>query len=138
MIMYSMCCLILLSYQLSSFTTVSAKNTRQELRPPVKRGNNAFQACLNNFEIHTDKIIRTQDSRNMGAKYINEIDVSSREDCLRLCCETEYCDVFVFEEKVIVCRNFLLLRGITQHKSYFIILFFLEPRQLLSFRMWNS
>jgi hypothetical protein len=36
----------------------------------------------------------------MGAKYLNEIDLSSREECLRLCCETSTCDVFVFEEKV--------------------------------------
>ncbi|XP_046664368.1 uncharacterized protein LOC124357034 isoform X1 [Homalodisca vitripennis] len=55
--------------------------------------------CLDSFDIHQDKIIRTQDSRAMGAKYINERDVSSREECLRLCCETQDCDVFVFEEK---------------------------------------
>ncbi|XP_044731825.1 nuclear transcription factor Y subunit beta [Chrysoperla carnea] len=35
----------------------------------------------------------------MGAKYLNEIDLGSREECLRLCCETDNCDVFVFEEK---------------------------------------
>ncbi|XP_054264350.1 low-density lipoprotein receptor-related protein 11 isoform X2 [Macrosteles quadrilineatus] len=55
--------------------------------------------CLDSFDIHQDKIIRTQDSRAMGAKYINERDVPTREDCLRLCCETQDCDVFVFEEK---------------------------------------
>ncbi|XP_075225619.1 uncharacterized protein LOC142326790 isoform X2 [Lycorma delicatula] len=58
-----------------------------------------FQTCLDNFEIYQDKIIRTQDSRAMGARYINERDVASREDCLRLCCETPDCDVFVFEER---------------------------------------
>ncbi|GLV41935.1 uncharacterized protein CBL_00397 [Carabus blaptoides fortunei] len=35
----------------------------------------------------------------MGAKYLNEIDLGSREECLRLCCETDTCDVFVYEEK---------------------------------------
>lgn len=58
------------------------------------------QTCIDNFDIHRDKIIRTQDSQNMGAKYLNEIELGSREECLRLCCETENCDVFVFEEKV--------------------------------------
>ncbi|XP_017775989.1 PREDICTED: uncharacterized protein LOC108562229 isoform X2 [Nicrophorus vespilloides] len=57
------------------------------------------QTCIENFDIHKDKIIRTQDSRAMGAKYLNEIDLDSREECLRLCCETENCDVFVYEEK---------------------------------------
>lgn len=69
-------------------------------RKIVKRGDIDLQTCINNFDIHTDKIIRTQDSRDMGAKYLNEIDLGSREECLRLCCETENCDVFVFEEKV--------------------------------------
>ncbi|VEN47560.1 unnamed protein product [Callosobruchus maculatus] len=58
-----------------------------------------LQTCIDNFNVHRDKIIRTQDSQNMGAKYLNEIDLGSREECLRLCCETDNCDVFVFEEK---------------------------------------
>lgn len=35
----------------------------------------------------------------MGATFLDDADVNSREQCLRLCCETENCDVFVFEEK---------------------------------------
>lgn len=66
----------------------------------IKRNDIDLQTCISNFDIHKDKIIRTQDSRDMGAKYLNEIDLGSREECLRLCCETEDCDVFVFEEKV--------------------------------------
>lgn len=65
-----------------------------------KRNDIDLQTCISNFDIHKDKIIRTQDSRDMGAKYLNEIDLGSREECLRLCCETKDCDVFVFEEKV--------------------------------------
>lgn len=65
-----------------------------------KRSDIDLQMCIENFDVHKDKIIRTQDSKDMGAKYINEIDLGSREECLRLCCETENCDVFVFEEKV--------------------------------------
>ncbi|KAJ8963701.1 hypothetical protein NQ317_009789 [Molorchus minor] len=66
----------------------------------VKRADIDLQTCIDNFNVHRDKIIRTQDSQNMGAKYLNEIDLGSREECLRLCCETDNCDVFVFEEKV--------------------------------------
>ncbi|XP_049788833.1 uncharacterized protein LOC126194676 isoform X1 [Schistocerca nitens] len=65
-----------------------------------KRYDADIQNCIENFDIHSDKIIRTQDSLDMGAKYINEVEVASREECLRLCCETNSCDVFVFEEKV--------------------------------------
>lgn len=67
-----------------------------------KRSDIDLQVCLENFNIKLDEIIRTQDSQQMGAKYLNEVDLGSREECLRLCCETEECDVFVFEEKVSV------------------------------------
>ncbi|XP_071634211.1 uncharacterized protein [Temnothorax longispinosus] len=71
------------------------------IRASEKRhgGANDYQMCLESFDIHKDKIIRTQDSRDMGAKYLNVLDVDSRLDCLKYCCETERCDVFIFEEK---------------------------------------
>jgi hypothetical protein len=59
-----------------------------------------YQMCLDSFDIHRDKIIKTQDSRDMGAKYLSVLDMDSRLDCLKYCCETERCDVFIFEEKV--------------------------------------
>lgn len=52
------------------------------------------------FDVKLDMIIRTEESRAMGAKFLDHADLGSREECLRLCCETEDCDVFVFEEKV--------------------------------------
>ncbi|KAH0948999.1 hypothetical protein HN011_007711 [Eciton burchellii] len=58
-----------------------------------------YQMCLDSFDIHRDKIIKTQDSRDMGAKYLSVLDMDSRLDCLKYCCETERCDVFIFEEK---------------------------------------
>ncbi|XP_058453350.1 uncharacterized protein LOC131431567 [Malaya genurostris] len=58
-----------------------------------------LETCLVHFDIHLNTIIRTEESRSMGAKFLDNADVSSREQCLRLCCETENCDVFVFEEK---------------------------------------
>ncbi|XP_038214531.1 low-density lipoprotein receptor-related protein 11-like [Zerene cesonia] len=56
-------------------------------------------ACAARFDVQRDKIIRTEESREMGARYLSELDVGSRRECLRLCCETDGCDVFVFEEK---------------------------------------
>lgn len=57
-------------------------------------------ACAARFDVQRDKIIRTEESREMGARYLSELDVGARHECLRLCCETEACDVFVYEEKV--------------------------------------
>lgn len=57
-------------------------------------------ACGARFDVQRDKIIRTEESREMGARYLSELDVGARQECLRLCCETDSCDVFVYEEKV--------------------------------------
>lgn len=57
-------------------------------------------ACASRFDVQRDKIIRTEESREMGARYLSELDVGARDECLRLCCETDQCDVFVYEEKV--------------------------------------
>ena len=59
-------------------------------------------ACAPRFDVQRDKIIRTEESRDMGARYLSELDVGARAECLRLCCETDACDVFVYEEKVTV------------------------------------
>lgn len=56
-------------------------------------------ACPTRFDVQRDKIIRTEESQEMGAHYISELDVGARDECLRLCCETDRCDVFVYEEK---------------------------------------
>lgn len=70
-----------------------------------KRYDSSLQMCLGNFDIHDDKIIRTQDSRAMGAKYLNEAEVNGRDECLKLCCETSTCDVFVYEQKVCALKT---------------------------------
>lgn len=57
-------------------------------------------ACASRFDVQREKIIRTEESREMGARYLSELDVGGRHECLRLCCETDSCDVFIYEEKV--------------------------------------
>lgn len=51
-------------------------------------------------------IIKTQESRQLGAKFLDSADSISKVECLHLCCETDSCDVFVFEEKVLVMFDF--------------------------------
>lgn len=58
-------------------------------------------ACAARFDVQRDKIIRTEESRDMGARYLSELDVGTRHECRTLCCETDSCDVFVYEEKVV-------------------------------------
>ncbi|XP_058126167.1 trithorax group protein osa [Anopheles ziemanni] len=65
--------------------------------PIAKRMN--IETCLVRFDVHLNTIIRTEESRSMGACFLDDADLNTREQCLRLCCETENCDVFVFEEK---------------------------------------
>lgn len=62
----------------------------------------AEHSCLEEFEVSESTIIRTEDSRVLGAQFLNETDVGNREDCLALCCATRFCNVAVFEEKVSV------------------------------------
>ena len=63
-------------------------------------------SCLERFEVSESTIIRAQDSRHMGARFLNESDVGNREDCMALCCRTPTCTVAVFEEKVTIICNF--------------------------------
>lgn len=66
----------------------------------IKHTNFHFELLSGRFDVHHDMIIRTEESRTMGAKFLDYADLGSREECLRLCCETDGCDVFVAEEKV--------------------------------------
>lgn len=59
-----------------------------------------LQKCMGSFNVHKDKIIRTQDSLALGGEYIADSEIFGRQNCLALCCETESCDVFVYEENV--------------------------------------
>lgn len=51
-------------------------------------------------------IIKTEESKKLGAKFLESADALTKVECLHLCCETENCDVFVYEEKVKYIDNF--------------------------------
>lgn len=58
---------------------------------------------VENFKIHSSTIIRTEESKAMGAKFLNDEEVASNEACMKLCCAEDECDVFIYEEKVNIC-----------------------------------
>ncbi|XP_058793242.1 uncharacterized protein LOC131665389 [Phymastichus coffea] len=57
------------------------------------------QSCVDGFVVHRDKIIRTTDSLRLGAEYLSNYEVGSKLECAKWCCDTERCDVFVYEER---------------------------------------
>ena len=88
-------------YYFHFFTIICCVNSETLMKTNEKRINmrNNYKMCPDRFDIHRDKIIRTHESRDMGAKYLNEDEFDSKEECLKFCCDTDGCDVFVFEEK---------------------------------------
>lgn len=44
-------------------------------------------------------IIKSDESIKLGAKFLDDADVGSKEECLHFCCETDNCNVYVYEEK---------------------------------------
>lgn len=70
----------------------------QEKLPPMAKLN---QDCgfTGQFEIHQNTIIRTGESQAIGGKYLQGIELRTPQDCQRLCCQTENCDVYIFETK---------------------------------------
>ncbi|OQR67261.1 hypothetical protein BIW11_04807, partial [Tropilaelaps mercedesae] len=58
-----------------------------------------LQSILNSFDIRTSTIIRTNDSLQAGAKYLNERQLRSSAECSLYCWEVSSCNVAVFEEK---------------------------------------
>lgn len=42
----------------------------------------------------------------MGAKFLATSELNSQDECAQFCCQTENCDVFVFQEKVRATSKF--------------------------------
>lgn len=57
------------------------------------------QLLSGQFDIHQNTIIRTGESQAIGGKYLQGLELDTIEECQRLCCETESCDVYIFENK---------------------------------------
>ena len=57
--------------------------------------------CIRKFETSPQTIIRTQESRNNGATFLNVTTLDSYNLCLSSCCDTTLCNVAIFDEEVI-------------------------------------
>lgn len=69
------------------------------LKAPSKSA--TFESLSDRFDVHADTIIQTDESRAMGATFLYHVETLNRNECLEVCCQTDRCDVSIFEEKVI-------------------------------------
>ena len=85
-----------------------AENPLEELRalkktkPREKRAIREHYSdmhCLQKFETSEQTIIRTVESQKNGAVFINVTSMDSFELCLASCCETNLCNVAIFDEQ---------------------------------------
>ncbi|XP_030384070.1 putative uncharacterized protein DDB_G0271606 [Scaptodrosophila lebanonensis] len=58
-----------------------------------------LESCIGHFDVHKNTIIRTGESQAIGGKYLQGLELDTIEECERLCCETDSCDVYIFERK---------------------------------------
>ena len=62
--------------------------------------------CLKQFETSYQTIIRTVESQQNGAVFLNVTTLTSYELCLATCCQTKLCNVAVFDEEGGSCFTF--------------------------------
>uniref|UniRef100_A0A1A9WZX2 MANSC domain-containing protein n=1 Tax=Glossina brevipalpis TaxID=37001 RepID=A0A1A9WZX2_9MUSC len=74
-------------------------NTRKKIDAHRLTKRMDLELCLGQFDIHQNTIIRTGESQAIGGKYLQGLELDTIEECQRLCCETESCDVYIFENK---------------------------------------
>jgi hypothetical protein len=66
------------------------------------------ESCI--YDLLNGTIIRTHDSVDGGATFINSQIGNSREDCMEECCAISNCNVAVFKEKVLVhASNYIIV-----------------------------
>jgi hypothetical protein len=74
--------------------------------------------CLGAFDISEKTIIRYDESRERGAKFLNETEIDTFEYCLKYCCDTRLCNLAVWDEKVSSKSHLETIRGQTQCKPF--------------------
>lgn len=72
-------------------------NQFQHLFPSTTLDLPAMQSL---FHVNQNSIIRTHDSRSMGATFINSTLLNTNDECMRFCWNTFNCNLAVFEGKV--------------------------------------
>jgi len=71
----------------------------REKRSPV-HDNYSDDLCEGHFQVESNTIIRTEDSQNMGATFLNETQLVSLSRCLHYCCSYPLCNVAVFDNRM--------------------------------------
>lgn len=69
--------------------------------------------CLANFEISPNTIIKYSESEKKGAIFLTENEIPSYEGCLRFCCESDYCNLAVWDKKVMMTCSCLKIPKLT-------------------------
>ena len=89
-------------HTLSTTPLPDAKHPITYIRQPISSFNlhGSEGSIVEKFQVNKNSIIRTHDSRALGAKYLNETDLPSNEDCVHWCWNTTNCNLAVYEEKV--------------------------------------
>ncbi|XP_037958911.1 low-density lipoprotein receptor-related protein 11-like [Teleopsis dalmanni] len=88
------------------WSRIGAVDTRQHYDNSIQSANAHhlakrmdLESCLGQFDVHKNTIIRTGESQAIGGKYLQGLELDTMEECQRLCCETDSCDVYIFEDK---------------------------------------
>ena len=63
-------------------------------------GASRLSVCQDDFLIREGTIIRTVDSRNRGAKFLNNTEVAETSKCLEACCDRAGCNAAIYDQKV--------------------------------------
>ena len=88
------------------------KNSKSPSNPEKPREKRAIKEhysdlhCLKQFETSYQTIIRTVESQQNGAVFLNVSTMTSYELCLATCCQTKLCNVAVFDEEGGSCFTF--------------------------------
>ncbi|XP_054153282.1 uncharacterized protein LOC128951990 [Oppia nitens] len=95
--------IILLLIYMSSGYSLHLIEKRYQLTDPKinspQQQRSIHDNIVDRFHINANTIIRTHDSKALGAVYLNETELPSNEDCLYWCLETSPCNLAVYEQK---------------------------------------
>ncbi|KAI1302422.1 hypothetical protein HDE_02513 [Halotydeus destructor] len=99
---------------------------------------------LDRFHVNYNTIIKTGESRSLGARYVNETELTTRDECMIWCWDTAPCNLAVYEEKtrgscyLFDCGTIEDFKcKFTQHSSYSSSVL-KQNRQSFELKQWGS
>ncbi|XP_023235160.1 uncharacterized protein LOC111634583 isoform X2 [Centruroides sculpturatus] len=91
-----LCMTLIIAVNLLSTSVLGGEEAKSKRFSSLK---NDKENIMNFYRVNDNTIIRTQDSRALGAKYLNETELPTNEDCLYWCYRVNRCNVAVYKEK---------------------------------------